>query len=145
MIIESYIKNKANDILDTYQKINNKTNKGLRFDNIENLKIDLLNFTDKNEITNQVEEGGDKTEEQKLDAIISALKSLYSGKDKLYMNQSNNMINILKNNLNVIFTPFLLVGNSETSYYGSINYKQQLTDLFKANNIKTYNLNPPAK
>lgn len=143
----SYLKTRTKAIWDAYAKTSGtvkRSNKGLRFDDPIGLAADVAKFAENNGVTNQRETGATLTATQKQTAIFKAILA--------HAQKPGNLerIKVFSDYSRQVFADYFtlkvgVIKSAKTNNtLGTINYKKQLTDYFKTNNIQTYSLNPPA-
>lgn len=141
-ILLNYAKRRAARIWDDYTAQPDKAMRGLRFDRLADLQTDIVNFVDKKTETQQPESKTSLTDAQKKDALVMAL--LHLGQRPNNQKTLQNLIEKIDTLFRSInFTPAVSTRSvASTDQIGTIDYAGQLTEFFRANNIKTYSLNP---
>lgn len=122
--------------------MSDKTGKGLRFDSLQNLQTDVTKFVNENKRTDQTETGANLSVEQKNILLVKAVFGL--GQQPAYANRISAFAKAFTDFLET--TRFKMNLSVQTTNgverLGTVNYRQQLVDFFKTNNIRTHSLNP---
>lgn len=119
-----------------------KNTRGLRFANQTDLVADISKFVENSGITGQTESVNGMSANQKKQAVVKAI--IAKSREGNNLTKLNIFSRYSRDYFNQYFSMKLGVANTSanSNTLGTVNYQQQLTDYFKTNGIKTYNLNP---